>query len=169
MRTKLLVCLLSLTSLLSTGSFGVSFSWTNYPAASGTVAVASADVNRDGFPDLFVADDEGVLSVWLGSASGTFTRSGGVDISTVVNMVTGDFTGDGYPDVAVLESDGVHTFASAHNGVIVPSGGFTGLGGGREIIAVDLNGDRAPDLAVTRCVSVCQLDTLINVGGGNFR
>ncbi len=62
--SRLFLCL---TLLITTGSFAVNFTSTSYLPGNRPVAVASADINRDGFPDLVVADKNDFITVLLGS------------------------------------------------------------------------------------------------------
>ena len=81
-------------------------------------AVAIADVNRDGLPDLIQNRDpdgdfglSGLLyqpgiTVYLGSADGTFSQQSSYDLPGVAlpspnPALVGDFNGDGIPDIAV--------------------------------------------------------------------
>ncbi|MGD0757972.1 MAG: FG-GAP-like repeat-containing protein [Candidatus Sulfotelmatobacter sp.] len=82
--------------------------------AGGDAAVAIADLNGDGHPDVVVASecltsgcshgaDPGGVSVLLGNGDGTFQAtanygSGGWDATSIA---IGDLNGDGYPDLAV--------------------------------------------------------------------
>lgn len=81
------------------------------PFAAGyvPVAVAVADFNQDGIPDVVAADDdEGAASGYTildgtGKAGGLkevgFTKLG----SNIIGVAAGDFNGDGYPDLAFVE------------------------------------------------------------------
>src|SRR5205807_6320430 len=67
-------------------------------------SVAIGDFNKDGKPDLAVANDSGV-SVLLGNGDGTFQpaltyATGSASSAAAV----GDFNGDGFPDLAVANA-----------------------------------------------------------------
>lgn len=80
-------------------------------------AVAVADVNHDGYPDLIQARDpntniaqslfsEPGVTVYLGSANGVFMQQPsydlpGVTIPSFNPALVGDFNGDGIPDIAI--------------------------------------------------------------------
>jgi hypothetical protein len=85
--------------------------------------VVSADFNGDGLPDLAILNDQdGTISIFLGTASGGFTPAGTYSAG---NQATGlsvaDVTGDGIPDllvgnkygdVLILQGNGDGTFQS---------------------------------------------------------
>jgi len=80
-------------------------------------AVAVADVNHDGYPDLIQARDPNLnfdnvthqpgVTVYLGSADGTFQQQPSYDLPGVAfppfnAALVGDFNGDGIPDIAMI-------------------------------------------------------------------
>jgi len=91
-----------------------------YPAGSDAFAVASADFNLDGIPDLLVVNAFGTdgvhgdFCVYLGNGDGSFadpqTFSAGVDAANQANhprsVAVADFNGDGKPDLVTSNSPG---------------------------------------------------------------
>src|SRR5262249_2645874 len=117
------------------------------------VAVATADFNGDGIPDLVTANlNSQNVSVLLGNGDGSFRPAvnyGSLSIFPM-SVAVGDFNGDGTPDLAVtiserqkvvlLLGDGDGTFQAPRD---VPTGRFPG-----PLVVGDFNGDGIPDLAV---------------------
>jgi len=163
-----------------------------------TVAVAVADVNGDGKPDLLVANNcasstncaNGSVSVLLGNGDGTFKPaasygSGGYEAESVA---VADVNGDGKPDllvanaiclplgvcgtgsVGVLLGNGDGTFQPV---VTYDSGGFSA----ESVAVADVNRDGKPDLVVANtCVNYgafnCMTGTvsvLLGNGDGTFQ
>lgn len=116
-------------------------------------AIAIADMNRDGKPDLVATySDSNALLVLTGKGDGTFQPGpffyAGKSPSRVI---AGDFDQDGLPDIAVADygsneiylmmgstGDGFTYFA--HEPVSTPL---------TDIVAADLNGDQGSDLVAT--------------------
>ncbi|HVF43031.1 MAG TPA: VCBS repeat-containing protein [Pyrinomonadaceae bacterium] len=67
------------------------------------LAVAAADYDRDGYPDIAVANDFGRKCLFHNNGDGTFTdaakTAGVLDFSGGMGVAFGDFDGDGYPDI----------------------------------------------------------------------
>ncbi len=127
--------------------------------ASGTNALAAADVNGDGKLDLIGVDQK--LVVLLGKGNGQFgapiTSASG---ASVTSLVVADFNGDGKIDLAGPSYSGASAVVFMGHG----DGTFTSLNffvGGMPgaIVAADFNGDGKPDLAVADNTAV---EVLIN-------
>ncbi len=109
----------------------------------------AADVNRDGWPDLFVTNDEQENELWMNQKNGTFTNTAllagaalGASGERKANMGVdaGDFDADGDEDLFVTElisqgsslwvNDGTAMFEeqSARLGIRGPSLPYTGFG-----------------------------------------
>jgi hypothetical protein len=157
--------------LLTAGSFPVNFSIAAVDTG-GVTGIASADMNRDGYPDLIVPIFEGpqFIEILLGPPqAGRYVEKPADTASRAVKVAAGDFDNDGWPDVVVLEQQSIEFFSSTHNGSVVSKGTKEIGGTGKELLAIDLNGDHVPDLALTYCgTAQCELATFINDGTGNF-
>jgi len=141
-------------------------------------ALAIADMNHDGIPDLVVEAGSNVYSM-KNDGSGKFTNKSNVGVSrNMAGLTIADFNGDGNPDVATAAPD----FSSSLTQVFVLLGdGNSGLGnaaalvgqGGfspTAIVSGDFNGDGEIDIAVLNSVKVVGSDNtstlLVLLGGG---
>jgi len=150
-----------------------------YAAGQYPDAVAVADVNGDGHPDLVVANGcltstnctySGV-SVLLGNGDGTFqtavTYTTGQSDAT--SIAVGDFNGDGHPDIVVANDSGLSVLlvkgdGTFHSAVIYSSGGSLPS----SVAIGDVNGDGHPDLVVANWASHT-VGVLLGKGAGTFR
>jgi hypothetical protein len=145
-------------SLLS----GLTLPRTDYDTGKGPISVAIADFNKDGHPDLAVANQtDGTISVLLGNGDGTFgiqtviaipavTTSGGTINASPSAIATGDFNDDGNIDIAVTDMANSRVMILLGNGggtfqtpVPYPTGSNPVA-----LVAQDFDGDGQPDLAV---------------------
>ncbi len=141
---------------------GLTLPRTDYDTGNGPVSVAIADFNRDGFPDLAVANQtDGTISILLGNGDGTFgaqtvitipavTTSAGTINASLSAIATGDFNNDGNVDIAVTDFANNRVMILLGNG----AGGFQApvpyATGSNPValLAQDFDGDGQPDLAV---------------------
>ena len=120
--------------------------------------MAIADFNKDGHPDLAVANQtDGTISILLGNGDGTFAAQT-VDRafrwaprpSSPSAIATGDFNDDGNIDIAVTDMANSRVMVLLGNGdgtfqtpVPYPTGSNPVA-----LVAQDFDGDGQPDLAV---------------------
>ncbi|MGA2593848.1 MAG: VCBS repeat-containing protein [Bryobacteraceae bacterium] len=148
---KLLVALVSLTvpslCLASSAKF---LDYRDYLVAGTPQALAIADLNRDGIPDIVVGTAEGT-QVLLGRGDGTFLPPLTAGKTSVLSVVVADFNNDGVPDIAAtLLSNGTHISLALGNGngtfqppTLLPIPCVDCY-----LAAADFNGDGNMDLAV---------------------
>jgi hypothetical protein len=151
---------------VATSSSSVTYSPITTATGNVTFAMAEADFNSDGIPDLAVANtNENTLSILLGNGDGTFrTASTPAVGSGPIWLAAGDFNGDGIPDLAVANEGAGTVSILLGNG----DGTFTAAAavsvGTRPtfLVAADINGDGFLDLVVAN-----ETNVYIALGGGN--
>jgi hypothetical protein len=152
------------------GTFQTPMSYSTAPWWAASLVVA--DVNRDGHPDIVVANGcdgctQGEVSVLLGNGDGTFQmaesyESGGYEATS---LAVADVNGDGSPDiivatycttgcVAVLLGNGDGTFQTAVSYA-------AGARAASSVAIGDLNGDGYPDLVLG------DMDVTVMIGNGD--
>ena len=153
-------------------------------------SVALADVNRDGKPDLIVAnycvDSEcatrGTVGVLLGNGDGTFQAAATYDSGgySTLSVAALDVNGDGKPDLLVANGCGAPSQTCSGDGVVgVLLGNGDGTfqaavsydSGGQYAYAIavaDVNGDGKPDLLVANWSS-SSVGVLLGNGDGSFQ
>jgi hypothetical protein len=160
-----------LTPVLNGGSQAFS-SPTSYEVGTAPRAVATGDVNNDGFIDMVLANTgSNTVSILLGTGDGTFLPatsrfSGGLK---PVALTLGDFTGDGNLDIAVVNrgSNAVNILTGTGIGTFRPGAVVAVAEGANAIEAGNLDSDADLDLAVTSAATN-QVNILLNAGVGVF-
>lgn len=144
------------------------------PITVGTTpaAVAVADFNRDGKPDLAVANkSDGSLTLLLGNGDGSFRTAPGSPNQlggNPVALAVADFNGDGFPDLAVADSftNAVTTLLGDGAGGLAPAGAPQGVGSAPDALTTaDFNGDLRSDLAAAN-FGDGSVSVLLNTAGG---
>lgn len=148
-----------------------------YNSGGYATSVAAADLNRDGKPDLVVANIEGTVGVLLGNGDGTFQPV--VTYAAVganpVSVAVADLNRDGRLDLAVATgvapigwSSNISIFMGNGDGTFQPAVGYD-AGDASAIAIADVNGDGAPDLLVAISDAFGSAGVLLGNGDGTFR
>jgi FG-GAP-like repeat len=121
-------------------------------------AVAVADMNLDGTPDVILSTNDGI-HVLLNSKSnpGAFTDQGAVPLysksDNIVNaslIDIADMNLDGFPDVVAAMGGNICILAGDGTGHLgEPSQGFSSGPNSYQLKATDVNGDGSPDVLVS--------------------
>ena len=90
------------------------------PEGSGAAALAVADFNGDGMPDLAVQEGASSFQIYLGKGDGTFTPLGTPATVTgqISDIAAGDFNGDGSTDLAIGNNAGISLFEGNGDGTL---------------------------------------------------
>jgi len=146
------------TVLLGDGRGGLrSARGSPFPAGSNPADIAVGDFDRDGIPDLAVANHEtSLVTVLVGNGAGGFALARGSPLETgsrphVHSVATADFDGDGNLDLVVesADTDGVHVlWGDGRGGYSRPAAYVVGDLPYFRVRAGDLDGDSRPDIAV---------------------
>jgi Bacterial Ig-like domain (group 3)/FG-GAP-like repeat/FG-GAP repeat len=157
-----------------------------YPAGQYPDAVAVADLNGDGHPDLVVANgcltssncNQSGVSVLFGNGDGIFQapvayETGGADATSIA---VADLNGDGHPDVVIANDCGndcsegsVGVLLGNADGTLQPAVIYSTGGSSPSSVAIgDLNGDGHPDLVVANWESHL-IGVLLGKGDGTFQ
>lgn len=144
---------------------------TNFAAGALPKALASGDFNKDGKPDLAVANlSSNNVSILLGNGTGGFAPSVNYLAGIGPNYIAaGDFNGDGKQDLAIsnLNSHNVSVLAGNGAGGFAPAVNFAVNGNALSVATSDFNGDGKLDLAVATNTPD-NIAVLMGDGTGNF-
>jgi hypothetical protein len=134
-------------------------------------ALAVADLNQDGRPDLITTAFNAVR-VFLRSATPTATGFAAPQLYGITNggngVAVADFTLDGRPDFVVETSSGLAVFAGTAGGTFTAAGSIAGLfsGGGVGLAVLDYTLDGRPDVVLLCNEAVRAYSTSAGGGGG---
>ena len=153
---------------VQTYSAGVGSGW------AGAIAIAVADVNGDGKPDILVggaANNSAAIGVLLGNGDGTFqpAQTYNIGSGTIRSIAVADVNGDGMPDLIVAQGDVVVLLGNGDGTFQSPQSYPTGTA--NWVVVADVNGDHVPDLLVAGVACSRNVDgagVLLGNGDGTF-
>jgi hypothetical protein len=173
---------LTVTSCVCVGLFVVPAMWGQYNPVQtylsgpwGATAVAVADVNGDGKPDILVGDVAGdkssSVSVLLGNGDGTFQAASPLYSTgghSVTQVAVADLNGDGRPDVVVSQMEGVAVLLGNGDGSFQAPMTYAidSINGSSGVAVADVNRDGKLDLMVAAESGVAVV--LLGNGDGTF-
>jgi hypothetical protein len=143
-------------------------------APYGSDLIAVADFNRDGKPDLAVANTESKgISILLGAGNGAFAAATTVAKGRYGGTpVVADLNGDGKPDLVYASpySTGVTVLLGSGDGAFSPAPGspLSLPGHPYDVLLADFSGDGKPDVAVAS-EDRGTVSLLLGTGSGRFR
>jgi hypothetical protein len=140
----------------------------NNPADPNTTFISlTADVNKDGKPDLITVQNDGTVNVLINPGTGKFTDWAVTSTNTTavndivydVYATVADLNGDGYPDLEVMDGQNnrEYIYINKKDGVfndpvyttITYSTGAQFYGNAGTVLFTDVNGDGIPDMVAT--------------------
>ena len=162
------------------GTFQPARKLLDFGSNSDLVALAVADLNGDGKPDIAVVNQynnfyygdhsSGAVRVLLGNGDGTFEDEPAMAIENgPVALAVADLNGDGKPDIVVANSvDNTATVLMGNGDGTFQPGRTIALGQKPGFVAIaDFNGDGIPDLVVANQYS-STVTALLGNGDGTF-
>jgi hypothetical protein len=160
---------------LGTSLIAATPAFTDVPANADSVAIAGADLNGDGIPDLVVVNHfSNDVSVLLGVGDGTFRTAVNYSVGFFpTGIALGDFDHSGKPDIAVSNqlSGDVSVLLNNGDGTFASAVSYSVGGQPMAIAAGNLNGDSNLDLAVATADAgggAGNVVILIGAGNGTF-
>ncbi len=143
---------------------GVSYS----TGSSTAYAVAVADINGDGKPDL-VETSNGIVGLLLGNGDGTFQPVKNISADQATAVAIADVNGDGKPDLLLGVAGGIGVLLGNGDGTFQPEVNYSFGGLGASSIAVaDVNGDGKLDVVAMDGESG-NVSVVLGNGDGTFQ
>lgn len=148
---------------------------TNTTVAAGPYSLITADFNKDTYPDVAVAHNNGTVSVLINNADGNATFKTPLTITsgigaTTYAIVSADLNNDNNPDIAVSggNTGQVRVITGKGDGTFNTVSGALSVGGQPQwLVAEDINGDTYLDL-ITANFSSGSISVLKGDGTGKF-
>jgi FG-GAP-like repeat/Abnormal spindle-like microcephaly-assoc'd, ASPM-SPD-2-Hydin len=112
------------------------------------VSGAIADFNKDGIPDLAVADTNGTVTVLLGKGQGQYQSPITLAANGSGSMSIADFNGDGIPDIALTNAQGAVVLLGKGDGTFGSPLQVPTSSPPRQLVVGDFNNDGKQDLVV---------------------
>ncbi len=181
---SLLSALLCLSATFANAAQPYVFGRADIPTGTTPDAIATADFDGDGNPDLAVVNhDDGTVSIFFGHPDGSLTRTADYVVGAgPVAVAVGDFNGDGKPDLAVVNQNcdpacgpgSVAILLNRGDGTFQLSSPYSTGMDPVSVIAGDFNGDGKLDLAVANAITPGHpgpgtISIFLNNGDATFR
>jgi hypothetical protein len=144
--------MLALSATVQADSSSICFQVPRSFPVGGAVAIAAADFNGDGHPDVVTANNNQTVSVLLGDGKGNLgaksdSPSGVSPTIGAAAIGVADFNADGNPDVALGGQDGIAILLGASGGTFKAPAMFSADSHIHSLALGDFNGDGFVDLA----------------------
>ncbi len=170
----------SISLLRGTGTNNLFATATNIALEPGTgpATITTTDINKDGHPDLVVANASlNTVDVLANQGHGAFAAAVSIPVGTQpTGIAVADVNADGKFDLTLANTGDTSVSVLFNNTVIAPSGRFVAASGSPVAVAgkpaflvsADFNNDNKPDLAVTS-QSSNGISLLLGLGDGRFQ
>jgi len=166
-----LTCALVLASVVDAGSQNLTFLRDDYASYAGARAIATADFDRNGWPDVANAiPGRNVVTILLNRPESGLARAFDIPVGEgPFDLTVGDFNRDGIPDLAVANADGnsISVLLGKGNGSFARTDIDAPSQNPRGITTADVNGDGKPDLIYT-AYATRTVQVLVGNGAGRF-